>query len=176
MALRYFLPLFIWTILFSQIGCKTPQQNIENLKKCKIRFSSFQLQKLPPQGFPPVPGFVLQTAMTVENPNPSEVEIYEFHLTMFLVGPEGERDKIAEIQNEELTIVPANSEETIKVKIKTDFDKGWNKALFEIVGKLLRTITSGRNPEFQIEGYVKIDTLFGKFSVPFNEKKEAKLF
>jgi LEA14-like dessication related protein len=176
MTLRYLLPFFILTLSFVQIGCKSPQQNIENLKNCKIRFSSFRMEKLPPQGFPPVPGFVLETSMTIENPNPSEVEIYEFNLSMYLIGPEKERDKIAEIQNEDHTIIPAKSEETIKVKIKTDFDKGWNKALFEIVGKLLKTVTSGRNPEIQIEGIVKIDTILGKFSVPFNERKEARIF
>ncbi|PJZ38437.1 hypothetical protein CH354_04240 [Leptospira levettii] len=150
------------------------KKNLESLKACKFDLVDVRVELKPNPSFPLLPLLDLYPQVSVTNPNPTKVNIYEFDLDIELVTNQG-KEYIGKLQNQTPVEVEPNSETLVVLKLVPEQKGSLLPKLLLLAKQLGEAAKKGEEAEFEIYGTVQIDSVFGKLPVPVREVSRIKL-
>ncbi|MCW7505528.1 LEA type 2 family protein [Leptospira paudalimensis] len=150
------------------------KKNLESLKACKFDLVDVRVELKPNPSFPLIPLLDLYPQVSVTNPNPTKVSIYEFDLDIELVTNQG-KEYIGKLQNQTPVEVEPNSETLVVLKLVPEQNGSLLPKLLLLAKQLGEAAKKGEEAEFEIYGTVQIDSVFGKLPVPVREVSRIKL-
>ncbi|MCW7507519.1 LEA type 2 family protein [Leptospira levettii] len=150
------------------------KKNLESLKACKFDLVDVRVELKPNPSFPLLPLLDLYPQVSVTNPNPTKVNIYEFDLDIELVTNQG-KEYIGKLQNQTPVEVEPNSETLVVLKLVPEQKGSLIPKLLLLAKQLGEAAKKGEEAEFEIYGTVQIDSVFGKLPVPVREVSRIKL-
>ncbi len=150
------------------------KKNIDRLKNCKITLSDVELNLIKNPIFPLFPKLEIFPIVTIKNPNPESVHVYEFDLGVTLVLPDSE-EYLGKVKNGSPILVPAESETDVRLSLDLDESKNSPAKLLQLGLRTIAASESGKDTEIRINGTVLLDSVFGKIPVPVSEKTKIKI-
>lgn len=165
------IAIYFLIIPFS-FNCSSLQKNIEALKKCKVTLNDIRIKNL--KSFSSPPGIVFSVLLDIYNPNTFAVELNEFDISISKIS-QNEKIKLARIKSSAQMKILPGEKKTFEVELETE--KG-NKLEENLLHALLSTIQDflkKQNSLFSLDGFLKIDSLFGNISIPLEIQQEVKL-
>ncbi|TGM69410.1 hypothetical protein EHQ96_07700 [Leptospira levettii] len=172
-VVKQFEICFFISLVF--INCiSDTKKNLESLKACKFDLVDVRVELKPNPSFPLLPLLDLYPQVSVTNPNPTKVNIYEFDLDIELVTNQG-KEYIGKLQNQTPVEVEPNSETLVVLKLVPEQKGSLIPKLLLLAKQLGEAAKKGEEAEFEIYGTVQIDSVFGKLPVPVREVSRIKL-
>ncbi|MCW7474094.1 LEA type 2 family protein [Leptospira levettii] len=172
-VVKQFEICFFISLVF--INCiSDTKKNLESLKACKFDLVDVRVELKPNPSFPLLPLLDLYPQISVTNPNPTKVNIYEFDLDIELVTNQG-KEYIGKLQNQTPVEVEPNSETLVVLKLVPEQKGSLIPKLLLLAKQLGEAAKKGEEAEFEIYGTVQIDSVFGKLPVPVREVSRIKL-
>ncbi|MCG6147454.1 LEA type 2 family protein [Leptospira levettii] len=172
-VVKQFEICFFISLVF--INCiSDTKKNLESLKACKFDLVDVRVELKPNPSFPLLPLLDLYPQVSVTNPNPTKVNIYEFDLDIELVTNQG-KEYIGKLQNQTPVEVEPNSETLVVLKLVPEQKGSLLPKLLLLAKQLGEAAKKGEEAEFEIYGTVQIDSVFGKLPVPVREVSRIKL-
>ncbi|WP_210415761.1 LEA type 2 family protein [Leptospira bouyouniensis] len=161
------------TFVFSNCISDT-KKNLDSLKACKFDLVDVRVDLKPNPSFPLIPLLDLYPQISVTNPNPTKVNIYQFDLDIELVTSQG-KEYIGKLQNESPVEVEPNSETLVVLKLVPEQKGSILPKLLMLAKQLGEAARKGGEAEFEIYGTVQVDSVFGKLPIPVREVSRIKL-
>ncbi len=150
------------------------KKNLDNLKKCKFDLVNLLVHTEPnPDSFF-IPKFIITPIVSVNNPNPEDVEIYRFNLQLFLLTKNGQQ-LIGNIINQESKLIPKFTSIEIPLSLDMDQKKGIDAKLISLLLQLVSAASRGDEAEIFITGNVELHSEYGNLSLPVSETQKIKL-
>ncbi|MCW7496106.1 LEA type 2 family protein [Leptospira levettii] len=172
-VVKQFEICFFISLVF--INCiSDTKKNLESLKACKFDLVDVRVELKSNPSFPLLPLLDLYPQISVTNPNPTKVNIYEFDLDIELVTNQG-KEYIGKLQNQTPVEVEPNSETLVVLKLVPEQKGSLIPKLLLLAKQLGEAAKKGEEAEFEIYGTVQIDSVFGKLPVPVREVSRIKL-
>ncbi|TGM76241.1 hypothetical protein EHR04_11925 [Leptospira levettii] len=172
-VVKQFEICFFISLVF--INCiSDTKKNLESLKACKFDLVDVRVELKPNPSFPLLPLLDLYPQISVTNPNPTKVNIYEFDLDIELVTNQG-KEYFGKLQNQTPVEVEPNSETLVVLKLVPEQKGSLIPKLLLLAKQLGEAAKKGEEAEFEIYGTVQIDSVFGKLPVPVREVSRIKL-
>lgn len=150
------------------------KKNLESLKACKFDLVDVRVDLKPNPNFPLIPLLDLYPQISVMNPNPTKVSLYQFDLDIELITTQG-KEYIGKLQNQSPVEVEPNSETTVVLKLVPEQKTSILPKLLVLAKKLNEAAQRGEDAEFEIYGTVLVDSMFGKIPLPVREVSRIKL-
>lgn len=167
--------LFLALGLILQVSCfSSAKRNADRIKNCQISFVSLSIKRLPSKGAGLFPNLEISPLIEVKNPNPEDVEIYEFDLDLYVIANQ-ERENLGKVKNTEPQIVKAGETKQFSLVIEMDSEDGIDSKILSIGLRLIAAASRGEESEFEVSGNVYIDAGFGKLPIPVRETKKIRI-
>ncbi|MCU0825548.1 MAG: LEA type 2 family protein [Leptospira sp.] len=168
------LGLTIFSLVTFSHCVSDAKKNIDRLKKCKITLSDVELNLVKNPNFPLFPKLEIFPIVTIKNPNPESVQVYEFDLGVTLILPDSE-EYLGKVKNGSPILVQAESETDVKLSLELDESKNSPAKLLQLGLRTIAASESGKDTEIQINGSVLLDSVLGKIPVPVSEKTKIRI-
>ncbi|TGM37673.1 hypothetical protein EHQ92_04585 [Leptospira biflexa] len=169
---------FLWITAFVSFTIShcisDTKKNLDSLKACKFDLVDVRVELKPNPSFPLIPLLDLYPQISVINPNPTKVSIYEFDLDIELVTKNG-KEYIGKLQNQSPVEVEPNSETLVVLKLVPEQKGSILPKLLSLANHLGEAAKKGESAEFEIYGTVQVDSVFGKLPLPVREVSRIKL-
>ena len=178
MFLKNFLFITLFFVFF--YNCQSPlEKKKKEFENCKITIESLEINNLRLFIIPLAPKAYIKANLKVENTNDVPVDIEKFYFKTFLLTNknknEQEQTLIADVTNQTLQTIPANSVKIIPTEMQTLFEENSGMKNISTYLYLAKTYLNGEDIDLLMDGSIEFSTMIGKLTIPVKEKLKANL-
>jgi hypothetical protein len=171
---------FIILIFIFTHNCQTPfEKKKKEFENCKITIESLEINNLRLFIIPLAPKAYIKANLRVENTNDVPVDIEKFYFKTFLLSKknktEQEQTLIADVTNQTIQTIPANSVKIIPTEMQTLFEENSGIKNISTYLYLAKTYLNGEDIDLLMDGNIEFSTIVGKLNIPVKEKVKANL-
>jgi hypothetical protein len=177
-VLKIYLSIVSFFFILLFFGCSNPiERKKEALKNCKVTLKEVSITKTKMLLKPPVPKVFFTIKVEVENTNDIPVTIERFSFDVFKEDKK-EKLSLAKVHSSEEILIPKKDKVDIELDLQTEFEKNKDANPLYVLKEFLMVLLIQKEVELLFEGNIEFDTIFGKMSLPIQEKRmiPVKLF